>query len=166
MNAHIDKIKLLEMMRVEHEFLRRTIAPLSTAQLIQPGVMGEWSIKDIVSHIVIWEQRFLRWVEDAARGESLEQPEPGYAWEDVDRLNADDHRANRDRPLLDVLAEFERSHLQAYGILAGLPDEILFTPGYYPFTRGKALWEYAASSTYEHIAEHTAIIREWRSRQP
>ncbi len=160
-DIQMDRQRLLALNRVEHEFLRRTVDALSDARKVQPGVVGAWSPKDILAHVVFWEQRFLSWVRQAEAGQPVERPETGYTWDDLDRLNARNYEANRDRSYTDVLAEFERSFHEFNSTLAMLPEAALFTAGYYPFTQEHALWRQAAANGFEHYLEHALEIRRW-----
>src|SRR5262245_23587754 len=51
---------LLEKIRSERARLEQSIAMLSEAQLTQPGVVGESSVKDIMAHLTVWEQRLIQ----------------------------------------------------------------------------------------------------------
>ncbi|MGE5123701.1 MAG: DinB family protein, partial [Acidobacteriaceae bacterium] len=74
------KAELLKSTCLEREKLESKIAGLSPDELVFPGTMGEWSVKDILQHLVDWEQRWLSWYEAGKRGESVLTPEPGYNW--------------------------------------------------------------------------------------
>ena len=39
--------------------LQESYAGLSDAQLTQPGVVGDWSVKDILAHVTWWEEEAL-----------------------------------------------------------------------------------------------------------
>ncbi|MBN1965344.1 MAG: ClbS/DfsB family four-helix bundle protein, partial [Anaerolineae bacterium] len=122
MDAQFDKLKLLDLIRAEHDFLMRTIAPLSDAELTQPGVMEGWSVKDILAHITVWEQRMLGWLAAETRGEAVQRPEPGWTWEQIDALNARDYEADKARSLPDVLATFHRSYAEVLATVAALSE--------------------------------------------
>jgi hypothetical protein len=51
------------------------------------GVVGDWSVKDIVARLVDWEQRFIGWYDAGLRGEVPEVPAPGIVWDELDILN-------------------------------------------------------------------------------
>ena len=40
--------------------LQESHAGLSDAQLREPGVLGEWSVKDILAHVTAWEEEALK----------------------------------------------------------------------------------------------------------
>ncbi len=61
------KDELINDILVEHKRLERNISDLSETDMLQQGVVGEWSIKDVLAHIVAWEQLFLNWYESRFR---------------------------------------------------------------------------------------------------
>ena len=72
------KAELLKSTYAERDELERKIARLTPAELVFPGTMGEWSVKDILQHLVDWEQRWISWYEAGKRGEAVHTPELGY----------------------------------------------------------------------------------------
>jgi hypothetical protein len=165
MDAKMDKLKLLDLIRAEHDFLARTIAPLSDAQMVQPGAQDDWSVKDILAHIVVWEQRCLGWIEAAERGETPERPEPGFTWDDLDALNERDYLADKDRPLSQVMADFRRSFAQFLAKVNNLSDAQLFDPHFYDWPPGEPLWIAVAANAHWHYLEHTESIRTWLNQK-
>jgi hypothetical protein len=37
-------------------------AGLSTAELMEPGVTGDWSVRDILAHVTTWEEEALKYL--------------------------------------------------------------------------------------------------------
>lgn len=164
-HPEMDKQKLLELNRVEHDFLRRTVALLTPDQQVSAAIMPGWTVKDMLAHVTVWEQRFIGWVEAAQQGARIDRPSTGYTEAGIDRLNAADHAASKNTLLPEVMAAFERSFFEFQRLLAHLPDEALLTPGAFAFTGGHALWQFAASNGCEHYMEHSAAIRAWLAAQ-
>src|SRR5690349_275489 len=108
----ISKAQLLDRLRTERRRLERMLARLSEAQMVQPGVHHKWSVKDILAHIAIWDERGTRWIREAAQGHIPAIPEPGRTWADLDQLNEQTYLSNRHRPLQEVLADFQRTFAQ------------------------------------------------------
>lgn len=161
MNKQIDKAKFLELVRVEHDFLQRTVVQLSLEQFVEPGVTGTWSVKDILAHITVWEQRFMRWLDAAVEGTTPERPEPGFTWDDLDKLNERDYLNSRSRQPAEVMLSFMASYEQIFGRLSSLSEAVLFTPGYYTWTGERCLWEVADANSAYHYKEHAIEIRAW-----
>ena len=53
-----DKPQLLESIRDTRAGLEKKYAKLTPEQMVWPGSMGDWSVKDILAHLVDWERRF------------------------------------------------------------------------------------------------------------
>lgn len=53
------------MAAVEQErgALEAQLAQLSDEQNTMPGVVGDWPVKDVLAHLVAWEQMCLGWYE-------------------------------------------------------------------------------------------------------
>jgi hypothetical protein len=59
------KQELLESIRTTHAQLEKKFSQLTPKQMIWPGSMDNWSVKDILAHLVDWEQRFIGWYKKA-----------------------------------------------------------------------------------------------------
>jgi uncharacterized damage-inducible protein DinB len=49
------KEQLLRDIYTERRWLEKNLFALSAEEMIQPGVNGIWSVKDILAHLVAWE---------------------------------------------------------------------------------------------------------------
>ncbi len=161
MDEYLDKRTLLVLIHTERVELERAVNALSEAQLTQPGILGEWSVKDILSHIIFWEQRMLN---RFRTGQGLPVPEGMTVPQFIDYLNEQNYRATRDKPLAQVLDEFRDSHRQVLEFLATLTDDDLNDPERYEWWRGEPVWHYIRGDTYEHYREHSEPIRAWHEQ--
>lgn len=161
MSEEMTKSKALELIRNEWQSLEETLARLSKGQMTQPGVEGDWSVKDILAHITDWEERMVRWIEEALCGQEPEMPAPGLTWDDLDLLNEQTYQANRGRELADVLTGFRRSYQQSLKAVEGLADEVLTDPQRFEWWDGDPMWRLVAVNTWEHYEEHNETIRNW-----
>jgi hypothetical protein len=55
----LTKEKIIERIHTERRRLEKNLAVLSDDDMVESGVIGEWSVKDIMAHLFDWEQRFL-----------------------------------------------------------------------------------------------------------
>ena len=163
MEEQISRDKLLEEMRTKYAELEGMLEPLDETQMTTPGVYGEWSIKDVLAHLVSWQQRTLDRLYAAARNEEPTIP-PISTDEEMNRLNEHFYQENKSRPLAEVLANFRSSHLQMLEAVQALSDESLADPQRFAWLKGDALWQLVAGNTYDHISEHIEPIRVWLSR--
>lgn len=159
----ISKAELLNAIRVERQKLEQTLARLDQAQMTEPRVEGEWSVKDILAHLVAWEGRMVRWLGEAHRGQVPQIP---ATWDDVHQLNAQSYREQRDRSLEDVLLDFHRSYREALETVEAFPEGDLVDPDRFVWRKGQPLWVMVAANTSWHYKEHTESIRTWLEKSP
>jgi hypothetical protein len=70
----------------------------------EPGIVGEWSVKDVLAHLYEWEQMVLRWLAAGKRGETPEVPAEGYKWNQLPALNEEIWLKYKDLPLDEILS--------------------------------------------------------------
>ncbi len=166
MKDHLDKAKLLDLMRAEYAFANRTLALVPENLIDTPGVQGDWSVKDMIAHLTAWQRRTLNWIHAARRSEGIPgkhpiEPETGFGWDEKDAINAQDYERDKNRPLPEVLAEFKTTYEQLYTIAEASSDDELFgRDGVSRFFRDP-LFNYVAGNTYLHYDEHIPAIRLW-----
>jgi hypothetical protein len=126
------------------------------AQMLLPGVDGEWSVKDALAHISAWERRMISWIGSHLRGEEPTIPLP---W-DVERMNAETFTQVKDLPLAEVLKEFRISYWDSLALSESLSEEQLQTVYADTWPMGP-LWTGVAANTNWHYKEHRRDIEKW-----
>jgi hypothetical protein len=162
---YLNKQSVLDRIAQEHGRLERSVAQLTESQMEQPGVVGEWSVKDVLAHLTDWEQRFLGWYAAGRRGEVPETPAPGMTWGDLDLLNRQIFKAHRDRALPDVVAEFERSYREVWDSVQEIPEEEMFEVGRYDWLGEANLLDFILPNTANHYRWAKEQIRAWMAEQ-
>jgi hypothetical protein len=155
------KAGLLHDILVERRQLEKNLAGIHPSARTIPGVCGEWSVKDILSHLAAWEQLFLGWYQAGVRGEIPVMPAPGYNWHTMHELNAYIYTNNCRRSLDDVEAEFSASYQQILALVQALPEEDIFTPGRYAWLGQHRLVDFMTPNTSNHYAWAKRLIRKW-----
>src|SRR5262245_17135241 len=56
----VHKARLLEKLDAGWTAFQESYAGLSKSRLTEPGVMGDWSLKDILAHVTTWEGEALK----------------------------------------------------------------------------------------------------------
>src|SRR5882724_8100683 len=105
MSEKYTKASLLATIEAEHARLEEALASLSKEQMVQSGVAGLWTVKDVLVHLTWWEQDLVRRIET---GERLDTRLKEDRME-VDHANARIVEARRATGLAVVLEEFRRS---------------------------------------------------------
>jgi hypothetical protein len=101
----MSKDKLVADIQLERQRLEESLAELSEDQMLVPGVLDDWTVKDLLAHITVWEQRMISWVAQTVRDEVPEMLPPGMTWDDLDEWNEQTYQKHRLRPLEEVMAD-------------------------------------------------------------
>ncbi|MFW9803148.1 MAG: ClbS/DfsB family four-helix bundle protein [Candidatus Thorarchaeota archaeon] len=155
------KESIIERIHTERRRLEKNIEPLSDEDMLVPGVIAEWSVKDIIAHLFDWEQRFLGWYEAGLRGEVPETPAPGLKWSQLHILNQEVFEKHRNRTLDDVKAEFRSSYERLLDTINGIPEEDLFEVGRYEWTGTENIAGYILANSANHYRWAKSRIRRW-----
>ena len=153
------RAQLLQEIRDEQLLWRDLVAEVGPGRMNEPGPMGQWTFKDLVSHLFGWRDRSLSRLEAAA----ADLPDPAAPWpsdlKDDDPIN--DWIRERDRKLsLDqVLANYDRSFDRLAAVIAAFSNDALMTPGHFKFFGDASLVD---AQFFGHLhGEHEPSIREW-----
>ena len=136
--------------RIERSWrgLMDALAGIPEERLTEPGVVGDWSVKDLLGHVAVWDAHAVAAVRRFLAGEA-----PGRVnWE---ALNEREAAARADRSLAEQRSEMEVAHERVRSLVRDLRPSDLDLPG---------VRHRLAVDTYEHYDEHAAEIRAWRER--
>lgn len=165
------KAELLRTLDEGRKTWEETLAQVGEGRMEAPGVVGDWSVKDLVAHVNFWERWVGGQISTGVEGQestilgpfATEIPAEAKDW-DTDQLNAWAYEQNRRRPLAEVVMEEQQTYRRLYTLLRSMRDEDIFATGRYPWTRENAVVDYVAGNTYEHWPEHVQSIQEWLNR--
>ena len=169
MGRRLRKQDLLAEIRVQRAALDESLALLTPRQMTRPGVTkGGWSVKDILAHVVEWQEMNLQWYAAGLRGEKPAMPAPGFTLRELPRLNQMIYRKHHRRPLPAVLADYEAYHTRIATLIESLPDADLVTLNRFTWTGASwTLSDYLRASTAAHyLWARTRIRRWWRKQNP
>ncbi len=157
----MNKTELLAALEIEREKFLDAIEGIPEEAMIEPGVNGEWSLKDLLSHLTRWEAEMVRGLWQTKQGQVPDWPDGSK----VDEINAQWHTEMRDRPLIKALDDFEAVRSQTLLRVEAFTDRELTDPKRYPWTRGTPLWEIIANNSFGHEEEHLPDIVTWRKKR-
>ena len=83
--------------------LQAALDGLTEEQMHQPGVVGEWTVKDVLAHITAWQTRLITAMFKAEKGFT---PDTTEGCPSVDQLNEKFYREMKDRHFDLVWDEF------------------------------------------------------------
>jgi hypothetical protein len=119
-----------------------------------PGVVGEWSVRDLVVHVAAWCDHATAALDLARDGRG---PEFAYSTGDTDAMN---ERIAAEARKVDP-AEALRREASAFAAfrerVAGLPDDLLALR----LGNGDTVEEVIRYDGPDHYAEHTEHLRAW-----
>jgi hypothetical protein len=148
------KGELLQKVEAAWAAFQASYAGLDEAQLTEPGVTGEWSIKEILAHVTTWEQEALKSLPVILKGGRL--PRYSVLYGGIDAFNAQTTEQKRKLSLAVVLAEMEETHRQLLAMIQNAPEEVL--------ARETRFRRRLRLDTYSHYPIHESAIREWRAQ--
>ncbi len=127
---------------------------LSRGQLTVPGVSGEWSVKEIISHVSWWEEEAIKHIPMILEGRRPQRYSVLYGG--IDAFNSKMAEQKRSLSLARVLKDQEETHRRLIEYLHTVPENQFATET--RFLRRLRL------DTYGHYAIHARAIEEWKKK--
>lgn len=167
MGKRLKKKELLDEIRLERMALDKTLTILTRQQMTQKGVTrGGWSVKDILAHLVEWQEMNILWYEAGLRGEKPHIPAEGLTMRDLPKLNEIIYKKHHRRSLDAIVNEYTAYHEKMIKLIESLPDKDLVTQGRYSWTGPSwTLSDYLRASTAAHYLWARKRIRRWMNEQ-
>ncbi|HEY0783496.1 MAG TPA: DinB family protein, partial [Thermoanaerobaculia bacterium] len=130
-------------------------AGLSEADLLEPGVTGRWSVRDIVAHVTTWEEEALLHLPLVQAGGR--PPRYSTTYGGIDAFNALRTEQKAGLSLAEVLREQAEVHDRLVALIERTPVEFL--------AGGTRFRHRLRLDTYGHYPKHAAGIRRWREKR-
>ncbi len=160
MSSPRSKAQIVQRLQTERGRLEQNLARLRYDEMLQPGVVGQWSVKDVLAHLADWQARLMPWVAAARRGEPVETPAPGLTWKQLDVVNQGIYQAHRDQTLVEVLEYFHATYRQFMELVEAMPEVEMLAPGRYAFTGRGLIYDWLIAYA-EHDRWGKTEIRKW-----
>jgi hypothetical protein len=143
------------------------LGQIGPSRMDQPGVNGDWSMKDVVAHLTGWN----RWLVSRLQAAQRREPEPPPPWpahlQTEDEINAWIYASNRRRSVGEVLNEMQQVYQQLLAVIDGLPDEARIEriePTFYLVWVGDQ--RFLAGEFFDHFRDdHAPDVRAWLARE-
>jgi hypothetical protein len=159
MSKPTTKNQIIEAAQKERSALEELLAALTPEQITGPATIGEWAVKDVLSHLIEWEGMVVKWYESGIKGKTPAVPSEEYNWGQLPQLNHVIFLKHRDKSLTDIQKSFKASYKKIMKTLQAIPENELFTRAYYPWTRNNTLAAYFVSGTSSHYRWARTVIR-------
>jgi hypothetical protein len=155
----MNKSELLKALEDTREQFMDAIENLPEGALEEPGVVGEWSIKQVIDHLSRWEAEVVKLLWQARQGL---RPTTLLATPDYEPINLRWAAEALNRPLERVLDDFHGTRAQTILRVEAFSDKDLTDPQRYPWAGGRPLAQWIADDSFAHEAEHANEILKWR----
>lgn len=163
----MQKSELVNWLQDQNREWQALLDEVGLERMEQPGVNGDWSMKDLIAHLTGWDVWVAARLKAAQRGE----PEPPPPWspelQSDDEINAWIYETYRGRSLSEVMEETQQTFQQILDAVQGLPDDVRIEtvePAYYLVWVGDKRFQ--PGESFDHFRDdHLANVRAWLERQ-
>ena len=139
-----DRDQILEDIRQQWDALMGLVDSVPRPRMEDPKAVDEWSIKDILGHILTWDAEVMAEIRHVRTG--------GAPFQRPDDFNDAKAAELRGLPLSETLANLKQTHDDCVAYLASLPEEA------FAIDRVRSLAQGCAA---HHYAEHAEDIEGW-----
>ncbi|HEX6797826.1 MAG TPA: DinB family protein [Ktedonobacterales bacterium] len=158
--------RLVGLIDAERTRWHALLSEVGAARMEQPGVEGDWSVKELVAHLTFYERRVIESGQRVLASGKFTRPDDDLAAMTMDERNAVVAAQARARPVADVLAEADQVFGLLRALIAHVPQDILNDPRRLgmPEDEDVAPWMRVANNSYGHYRQHEQAIRDWLER--
>jgi hypothetical protein len=150
----VDRQQLLKRLDKAWEAFKESYAGLSDVQLMEPGVTGDWSVRDILAHVTTWEEEALKQLPVILEGG---RPPRYITYGGIDAFNAQMTEKKRSFSLSEVLRQLDEIHGRLIDFIQGVPED--------QFKSETRFRHRLRLDTYSHYPKHAEAIRKWRTQR-
>ncbi|MFN8475487.1 MAG: ClbS/DfsB family four-helix bundle protein [Anaerolineae bacterium] len=141
------------------------LAGMTEEELTAPLVPSDWSIKDVMAHLWVWQQRTIARTEAAVVGGEPEFPQwpsglDPDSEDDVQRINAWNYERKREQPWPTVHQEWSDGFRRLLDLADKVPEQDLLAVGRYPWLKDYSL-ALILDASREHHEEHLDDLLAW-----
>ena len=149
---------LLAALREQFARWEALLASLNDEAVVAPRPDDNWSIKDVMVHLWVWQQISVARTEAAAADRDLTLPAwVGALGEDVDRTNAWAYATYRDLPWPEIDRRWRAGFARFIETGAMVAEKDLLDSGRYSWMKGYPLANSLLAS-YDHHQEHFETV--------
>ena len=150
----MDSRQLLRRLDAAWGAFKASYAGLSDAQLVKPGVTGDWSVRDILAHVTTWEEEALTHLPLILEGGT--PPRYSVKYGGIDAFNARMTEQKARLSLSAVRRQLDGAHRRLIDFIQRAPEDQL--------SRETRFRRRLRLDTYSHYPQHAEAIRQWRRK--
>ena len=151
----MDRLKLQQRIDRAWKAFKGSYRGLGEPQLLEPGVTGDWSVRDVISHVTTWEEEALTHLPLIINGGR--PPRYSVRYGGIDAFNAKMTGERRGLSLAEVLEQQDEIHRRLIDFIDGVPED--------QFVRETRFRRRLRLDTYGHYPKHAHAIRKWREQR-
>src|SRR5712691_2112904 len=119
----MDRQVLLKRLDTAWRAFKESYAGLSEAQLMEPGVSGAWSVRDIIAHVTTWEEEALKHLPSIL--EDRRPPRYSATYGGIDAFNAQMTKLKGGLSLAEVFRQLDDVHQRVINVIERVPESHL-----------------------------------------
>src|SRR5216684_1149950 len=150
--VRVDRRQLLRRLDTAWGAFEASYAGLSDAQLVKPGVTGDWSVRDILAHVTTWEEEALTHLPLILEGGT--PPRYSVRYGGIDAFNARMTEQKASLSLATVRRQLDETHRRLIDFIQRAPED--------QWRRETRFRRRLRLDTYGHYPQHAEAIRQWR----
>lgn len=151
-NQSSGKEAALQQIEDQWQQLLDSVNALPQEDLLRPGAVGHWSVRDMIGHIATWDRELVKVVDlYISSGEKTDYGDD----EAVDKYNEAEVRRQQGLTLSQLWEEVHQCHRELVEFLKNLSEE--------PFDPASYSGDWIATDSWGHYREHRQNIEQWKA---
>ncbi|GAB4500044.1 MAG: hypothetical protein OHK0052_15900 [Anaerolineales bacterium] len=155
--------QLMQQLEESRENFLELLEDLPDEALLQTGVCGNWSIRDVLYHLARWEAELISLLWQTRQGGTPSTVHFGKLTDA--QINAQWEKEGAERSLARILDDFHSVRAQTLRRIEAFSERDLTNPQRYAWLNNRPLYQWILESTVEHETEHGEQIRAWKATQ-
>src|SRR2546425_1741278 len=115
----MDRMQLFDRVHESWQEFRQSFEGLSEAEMREPGVAGDWSARDLVIHVAVWEQEALTALPLLLEGKRARR------YGNIDRFNEEQRQLHASHGPAQAVEKLADTHARLLDYLRTLPEPAL-----------------------------------------
>jgi hypothetical protein len=153
----------IDILKYGHLTVLQTLDGFPEKAWDTPGACGVWSVKDIIAHLVSYEQVLVDVL--TSFGSSSPTPMLNRLIEQGSQFNDAEVNSRKAKNMKAVLGEYNDAHAQVMSMVTQIPPETLRQTGTLPWYGAiYAVDDFLVYAYYGHKREHSAQIAAFHER--
>lgn len=152
----MDKVTFISTLQQARAQWEALLAQMDEQGMLQPGIVGTWSVKDLIAHVSWYEREMVPVIRQRVF--------TGSDWWALpaDERNAMIYQQNSHRPMQEILHEGRRSYTELLEAVQSLSDEDLNDPRHFrDMPEDWVPWQIFAGNSFEHYQDHPPTLHKW-----